>query len=380
MVIKMFHKKHPHIRVKMNIIPFNHARRAFMKASMKGKAPDILRCEIAWTPLFASLNMLKPLNNYISKHELLDYLKVPLAYCRYEGQWYGLPNVTDCLVLFYNIRMFKKAKLRIPRTMQEMLTVAKLLTRPAETKDGKHHKARYGIFLRADSYFFQPFLWAFGGGLIEKDKNSGNLRISINNKGSLAALKFFMKLKKTIIPKYHDIAIQHTEGARGFRKGKYAMVINGPWAIYSYLKAGKQFRNIKNLGIAVIPKGPGGYGSPAGGHNWVISKKSTKVKESLKFIRFLNRPEIQALFAKRNKLLPTRISAYRHNSIKKDYIMQQFLKQLKLSRNRPVIPKGAHIYSSFTQYFQSVYQGSMSPKIALGKITKAWKKLFKIED
>ena len=362
-IVKKFEKKYPKIKINVQLVPFNDAREKFSRAAQGGNAPDILRCEIAWTPMFADRGFLKAIERYIPRKELKDYLDAPLNYNKYAGHLWGIPQVTDCLALIYNKRILKAAGVAVPQTMDQLMAAVKKLTNPAKNK--------YGIFIPADSYFIQPFIWAFGGGLISNDK-----KILITKDGSVRGLEFFLKLKKAGMPATVNIATQNKERDEGFKSGKYAMVFQGPWSTGDLIK-GKEFKDTPdNLGVAIIPKGPAGYGSPVGGHNYVISKSCKRVKDAVTFIRFINNTENQILLAKKNNVLPTRHSAYQDAELKKNAILQGFKKQLDRATNRPVIPEGGQIYPDFTRNVQNAFEGKISARKALQLTGQDWSKLL----
>ena len=362
-IVAEFQKKYPKIRIKVQQVPFNDAREKFSRAAQGGNAPDILRCEIAWTPMFADRGFLKAIERYIPRKEIKDYLDAPLNYNKYAGHLWGIPQVTDCLALMYNKKILKAAGVAVPKTMDELMAAVKKLTNPA--------KNRYGIFIPADSYFIQPFIWAFGGGLISNDK-----KILITKDGSVKGFEFFLKLKKAGMPATINIATQNKERDEGFKSGKYAMVFQGPWATGEMLK-GKEFKsNPDNLGIAIIPKGPAGFGSPVGGHNYVISKSCKRVKDAVTFIRFINSTKSQIMLAKKLNILPTRHSAYKDADLQKNSIFQGFKKQLDRATNRPVIPEGGQIYPDFTRNVQNAFEGKISARKALQLTEQDWSKLL----
>jgi len=362
-IVANFHKQYPNIKVKVQLVPFNDAREKFASAAQGGNAPDVIRCEIAWTPLFADRGFLAPLERYIPRAELADYLDAPLNYNKYAGHLWGIPQVTDCLALVYNKRILREAGVAVPKTMDELLVAVKKLTNPA--------KNRYGIFIPADSYFIQPFIWAFGGGLI-----SNNKKILITEEGSVKGFEFFLKLKQAGMPAQVNIATQNEERDTGFKSGKYAMVFQGPWATGDLIKGAEFKNNPDNYGVAVTPKGPTGYGSPVGGHNYVISKNTKRMKDAVTFIRFINNTENQVLLAIANNVLPTRHSAYADPRLKKLTILQAFKKQLDVASNRPVIPEGGQIYPDFTRHVQNAYQGKISARKALQLTAQDWEKLI----
>jgi arabinogalactan oligomer/maltooligosaccharide transport system substrate-binding protein len=365
-LIEKFRAENPQIEIRSQVVPFSDAQNKFKTVAQAGDAPDVFRAEIAWTPEFAELGFLTPLDEYISPEDIQDYLPGALRYNQYKGHLWGIPQVTDCLALLYNKRLLREAGVEPPATMDDLVVVAKKLTNPG--------KGRYGFFWRGDSYWLLPFIWAFGGGLIDEKTH----HILINNQGSVHALEFYIALRDEygVVPPEVDFANDYENMLVGFKTGKYAMILNGPWATADIL-AGQEFADPSNLGVTRIPRGPAGYGSPVGGHNYVISSSCEDVPAAYRFIHFLNLAEHQAELARKNNLLPTRKSAYDLPGVVDNAIIQGFRYQLEVANNRPVIPEGGLIFVDFTPNLQAALNGKMTPQEALDATAKAWEQLLK---
>ena len=365
-LVGKFMEQNPQIEIQAQVVPFSDAQNKFKTVAQAGDAPDIFRAEIAWTPEFAELGFLVPLDDYVSEEDLGDYLPGALRYNQYKDRLWGIPQVTDCLALLYNKRMLAGAGVDPPATMDDLVRVAGTMTSPG--------KGRYGFFWRGDSYWLTPFIWAYGGGLIDEDDQ----QIHINDQGSVAGLNFYIALRDEygVVPPEVDFANDYDNMLVGFKTGKYAMIINGPWATADIL-AGEQFSDPANLGVTRIPRGPAGYGSPVGGHNYVIASSCKDVPAAYEFIHFLNQAEHQALFAQKNNLLPTRRSAYDLPGVADNPIIQGFRYQLEVANNRPVIPEGGLLFVDFTPNLQAALNGNKTPQQALDATAEAWEELLR---
>ena len=113
--------------------------------------------------------------------------------------------------------------------------------------------------------------------------------------------------------------------------------------------------------------------------NYVISADTKYPKEAYEFIHFINQPKYQVRFAVQNNLLPPRLSIYEDPEVKSNPIIQGFLAQMKLGRNRPVIPEGAVIYTHLTPNIRAAWRGEKTPKQALDDIAATWKTLLQKE-
>ena len=89
----------------------------------------------------------------------------------YNGKIYAVPQTVDALALFYNKTLFKQAGLTKPPA-----TLAQLQADCQKFGNGK------GIALRGDSYWIGPWIWGYGGGLV----NMAKKQILIGSKKSIA--------------------------------------------------------------------------------------------------------------------------------------------------------------------------------------------------
>ncbi len=363
-IVEEFEAQNPNIDVVVENVPFGETQNKYKTAAQAGNAPDVLRSEIAWTPEFAALGYLLPLDSYFKDQD--DFLEAPLNYSKWNGQTWSVPQVTDALALLYNKQMLADAGFdKAPETWDEFVTVSQALT-----KDGK-----WGFYYRqSDAYWYQPFMWSFGGGLIDED----DLDIHVNDPGSVAGLEFVLKLRDEykVFPNDTDYSNDYTNAMENFKAGNAAMIFNGPWATADVL-TGSEFQDPNNFGIAPIPKGPEGKtGSPVGGHGYVISAGTEHPDEAYKFIEFLSSKENQAKFAVNNGLLPTRKSAYDMEEVKNNRIISDYKVVIENATNRPVIPEGGQIYTDFTPEIQAVFQGQKTPQEGLDAVAAAWAELL----
>jgi arabinogalactan oligomer/maltooligosaccharide transport system substrate-binding protein len=361
-IVAKFTKANPSVAVKTVYVPFDQAQAKFATAAQGGKAPDVLRAEIAWIADYAARGFLADLTKSVSAADRGDFLPSAFAYGLWKGKIYAVPQVTDAPALLYNKALFKAKGVAVPKSM------AGLEAACLKFGDGA------GIFLRGDAYFVQPWIWAYGGGLVNPLKKE----ILIATKGSIAGMTAYKRLfDSSCAFKNEDFANDYNNAQTAFKNGDVAMIENGPWATADVL-AGKAFQNKANLGVAPLPRGPGGQGSPVGGHSYVISRKAKDVAAAYNFIQFLSKASNQATLAAKNNLLPTRKSAYQVPAVKNNVIISAFLNQMLVARARPVLPEGGAIYTDFGPNVQKVLLGQSTPAQGMQAVAQAWKtKLFR---
>jgi arabinogalactan oligomer / maltooligosaccharide transport system substrate-binding protein len=365
-IVGEFEKRYPMVRVAMDTVAFADAQTKFKTAAKAGTSPDVFRCEVAWTPEMAELGYLTPIDDYVTDADKAAYLAAPLKTATYRDEIWGLPQVTDCLALLTNRQMLKAAGIEPPKTMDELAASGAKLGDP----EGKRHAFAYPA---TDSYFMLPFVWSFGGGLISDDGK----QVLINNEGSVKGLQFMLDLRtrhKAVAPAF-DVANDYNNQLEDFKNARVAMIFMGPWATANIL-GGPAFKDPANLGIAPLPAGPAGTGSPIGGHNYVMSAACANPDLAFLFMDFLNKPENQAKFVVRNNLLPTKKAAYELPEVKGNRIAQEYGALLEKARTRPLIPQAGGIFAPLTSAYQDALRGAKTARQALDTVATEWKRLL----
>jgi len=107
-----------------------------------------------------------------------------------------------------------------------------------------------------------------------------DVEIQVADKGSVAGLTAYTRLfhSKCAFPD-KDFSNDYGNMQTAFKNGQVAMIVNGPWSTADIL-SGPAFKSSSNLGVAPVPKGPSGQGSPVGGHSYVIGRNTQHLDEA----------------------------------------------------------------------------------------------------
>lgn len=363
--IDSFQVDHPNIEVDLVEVPFSSASNQFKTAILGDQSVDVFRADASWISELADLGILYPLTNLITDEELSGYMESAISTEMYQGELYGLPSVIDAPALLYNKRILKEAGYTSPpETMDELLEIAKSVT----------HNDRYGIYVSNDAYYALPYIWAFGGGMISDDR-----KIEITSEDTIKGLEFMLKLQQEGVSQpYSDFTNAYNVMMDDFKNGRVAMILNGPWAV-SDIITGSEFKDETNLGIAQIPKGPKGQGSPIGGHGLVVTKYSDAPEEAYELIRYLTNAETQLEQSIALKTLPTQSKVYEDQALGSDAIIQGFKGQLDAAKAKPLIPEGASMFNDFTPNLEDILLEKQTVEEGLTNIETAWKSLLRIK-
>ena len=367
-LIHQFEHKYPEIYI--NAIPMNYFRTKteFVNAAEEGNAPDVLRSDVSWVAQFASQNYLLNIDPYISQ-SLSGYLSTPLSYDHYHGHYYGLPQVTDFLALLYNKAELANAGITSlpPRTMADFETDAMTVVH--------HRKALYGFETNGTSYNVLPFLYAFGGRMLDQHNN-----IVVSGNGSINGLTFLLHLQNNdqVTPTNVNFSTNPvSQIVTDFMSGRTAMIFDGPYDVSTILTGSSFKGNPSNLGVARIPTGPAGQtGTPGGGQSYVISAGTLHPIEAYDFISFMSSEHSQIEITENNYTLPTRLSIYHDKSVTSEQFISEFLPIVPTVVAQPDIPEAGHLFDVFDPNIAAALDGVESPTVALNAVASAWRQLL----
>ncbi|MEU9061669.1 extracellular solute-binding protein [Streptomyces sp. NPDC048430] len=359
-----FEKKHPKVDVKYVNVPFGEAQNKFKNAAQANSgAPDVIRSEVAWTPEFADLGYLAPLDGTAALKDEGDFLEQAAASTEYKGKTYAVPQVIDSMGIFYNKKMFKDAGVEPPAKIADLKSIAKKI---------KEKTGKTGLYLRGDdSYYFLSFLYGEGGDLVD----AGSKTVTVDN---AEGTKAFGVVKDLV-----DSGAAKTDATDGwenmmssFKNGDVAMMINGPWAVADTL-TGKEFTDKANLGISTVPAGSAAQGAPQGGHNLGVYAGSKNLDASYAFVEYMTSVETQAQTAGELNLLPTRTSAYAKKEAVDSEIVQFFKPVVETAVERPWIPETGSLFAPLNVEYTKVLTGQTTPEKAAKATGDSYRKLLK---
>ena len=200
------------------------------------------------------------------------------------GKTWGIPFQRSTIVLYYNKEMFKEAGLdpnRPPATWKEMTEYAQKLTK----RDASGKVTQWGVQIPSSDF---PY-WLFQGLAIQNGgilMNAAGTQTFYDKPEVIGALQYWVDL----VNKYKV----HPEGIvewgttpKDFFEKKVAMV----WTTTGNLTNFKTNAKM-DFGVAMLPAGKQ-RGSPTGGGNFYLFKKSTPAQReaAFKFIKWVTTPQ-----------------------------------------------------------------------------------------
>jgi sn-glycerol 3-phosphate transport system substrate-binding protein len=220
-----------------------------------------------------------------------------------DGKTWGVPFQRSTIVMYYNKDMFRAAGLdpeSPPTSWDEFISMGKQLTK----KDSNGTVEHWGAMIPSTGY---PY-WMFGALAKQNSEvlmNQAGTETYFDKPGVIAALEYWQELgnKHAIMPKG---MIEWGTLRQNFLDQKTAIM----WHSTGNLTTVKDKAKF-DFGVAKLP-GNKELGSPTGGGNFYIFKKSTAAEKqaALKFVKFMTSAEQAANWSKSTGYMGVGPSAY----------------------------------------------------------------------
>jgi multiple sugar transport system substrate-binding protein len=272
----------------------------------------------------------------------------------WKGKLYRLPWGNDTEIFFYRTDFFQEAGVKIPTTWDDLLDVAKKLTKGTD---------RYGIALSGAK-----------GGMLGNDlqhwtNQAGGAINKLDDPGSKQAIQF-----------YKDLFATHKVAQPSVPQDDYSAVFNG-WLNHKYamfwcwdgffgaMRNNKDFW--KNQVSAFIPaKGPKTNQTITGCWGWAFSKFSKKADLCAKWIEFTARPEIMKFQILRGRV-PARMSLWKDPDVQDKAPSSKFLLELAKDptsfKARPITPSIQEIYDAAEENIHAYLTNQVGLDAAVSK-------------
>ena len=254
-----------------------------------------------------------PFDNFVKtaddKAWLGSFYKAFMQNSQSGGKTWGIPFQRSTVVQYYNKELFKAAGLdpnKPPATWAEMADMAKKLT----VKDASGKVTQYGVQIPSSGF---PY-WLFQGLAIQNDvvmANEAGNAVKFDDPKVIESLQYWIDLTKQGV---HPAGIvEWGTTPKDFFEKKVAMM----WTTTGNLtnvKANAKF----DFGVGMLPANKR-KGSPTGGGNFYIFKKSTPAQQeaAFKFIKWITQPERAARWSMETGYVAVSEAAYGTDTLRK---------------------------------------------------------------
>jgi len=372
-LIERFQKENPGIEIRAQYVPTGDALVQKLITAVQSKtSPDVSWIHADFLQDLVEADAIYRMDDLINgpdslpRAELSDFYPALLRAAQWRGTLYCMPMEATGIGLLCNRELFRNAGLdpdRPPKTWAELRDYAKRLTLD-RNGDGKNDQVGFFVPIFPASgplyawmvWQWYPFLFQAGGDVI----NAEQTHVLYNSDAAVQALTLWKNI-------YNDLDLKTftIDYEVAFASKQLAMTLDGPWNI-------PRWNQIKGLDwyIAPLPEGPVKRATIVGGEYLAVFKQTQHVKEAWTFIKWVIRPEIQALWSMKSGYLPVRravhtipeYTAYLENNKP----LKAYVDQLDVAQApSPMDYQGMKITVHIAEAVEKATLGRMDPKTVL---------------
>lgn len=384
------YEKKTGVKVKVETVPWpDFQAKAFREFAARGNAYDMVVGDSQWLGAGSTGGHYVELTDFFKKHGV-DKSMAPAtveSYAEYPkggGKYWAIPLEGDATGWSYRMDWFADPKekaafkkkygyeLAVPQTWAQMRDIAEFFHRPSEK--------RYGIAIYTDNSYdalvmgYENVLFGYGGEL--GDYSTYKVNGIINSKTAVDALNFYKELYQYTPPGWGKVFFM--ENNQAITEGLAAMSMNY-FAFFPALTNPATNKHAKVTGYFANPKGPTGARFAAlGGQGISVVKYSKKQAESMKFLEWFIRDDVQERWAE--------LGGYTCNAkvLKSDKFRkatpynEAFYQTMFMVKDFWAVPEYAELLDSMNKRLHPfVVGGKGTAQQALDGVAADWEKTFK---
>jgi arabinogalactan oligomer/maltooligosaccharide transport system substrate-binding protein len=344
-------KQYPNVTI--NLVHKPNLTDAVTAAAGAGQGPDI----VAWVDdqigKWVKLEAIKPMDSYVNKDYMTSqYSQAAVDAATFEGKIYGMPEAVEAITIIYNKKLITSSQ--IPKTTDALVSYAKTYS--------QSNPGSYGVVWNPkDAYFQAPWIYGSGGFYVKADGTVG-----LNTSGTKAGFNIVASFKGAM-PAGVDYGIADTL----FKEGKAAMIINGPWSVADYVKAGVDY------GYATLPvvTGAGKPASPfVGVKTLMLGAYSTNPALAVDVMKFFTNKDNQTNMVVTTREIPANKLALADPKVQAIPDIAGFGAQVKNGVPLPNTPFMSALWDPVAKALEAVWTGKQSVDAALSDAQSAAEK------
>lgn len=337
----------PNVTIERTPIPFADLKQKLLQGAAAGELPDVAVIDNPDHQAFAALGILEDLTERVTAWDQADaYFTGPWKSTIWQDRNYGIPDNSNCLVLWYNTAFTNSAEIAVPTNWTELQAAAQALT-----EGDRMGLAVSAVKSEEGTFQWLPFLWETGEDIPTIDSEGGQralqLWVDLVNNGFMS--------KGILGWNQQDVRIQ-------FQNGKAAMMINGPWQIPTLQAESPDLK----WEVATLPEDEQ-KASILGGENYSIIKGGPNVDAAWDLLVWTQQPENLKPYLTEAGKLPSRQDLAEDAYWIGDPVLAVFIEQLKVAKPRAYGSRYPEISSAIQEAIQAAVSGQAPVADALAR-------------
>lgn len=341
-------ESHPNVTIERTQINFGDLKQRLLQGATAGALPDIVVIDNPDHQAYSSLGIFEDITDRVAEWgQAENYFEGPWNSTMFQGRNYGIPDNSNCLVLWYNTTFLEEAQIEEPpRTWEELVAAAEAMT----VGD------RYGMAVAAvqtENATFQwlPFLWSTGEDLDTLDSEGGR-----------RALQLWVDMVDNGYMSQGILGWDQTDIRIQFQNGQAAMMPNGPWQIPTIEEETPDL----TWDVVTLPQDQ----QPAsilGGENTAIVQGTENLEAAWELLTWRQEPEELKTYLLDAGKLPSREDLAEDPAWTADPVINTFIEQLKAAKPRAYGENYPEISSAVQNAIQAAISGQMDVESALSR-------------
>jgi multiple sugar transport system substrate-binding protein len=347
---KRYMESHPNVKIERTVIPFGDLKQKLLQGATAGDLPDIAVIDNPDHQAFAALGVLADLTERVTAWgQSANYFTGPWDSTVYQGKNYGIPDNSNCLVLWTNTGI-AGAEFTPPVTWDDLTAAVTELT-----KGDQYGLAVSGVKTEEGTFQWLPFLW----------ETSADIP-TIDSDGGRAALQLWTDYVTNGYMSQGILGWTQGDVLGQFQNSKAAMMINGPWQIPVLTKDSPDLK----WTVSVLPK-QAQAASILGGENYSITASSENVDAAWDFLTWSQEPENLKTYLGEAGKLPSQADLAEDPQWTGDPVLAVFIEQLKVAKPRAYGEHYPEISNAIQEAMQAAISGQSDVASALTKAQAA---------
>ncbi len=335
------------VHIRLLQVSFDNLPQKLTNAIPRGNGPDLFIFAHDRLGDWTRKKLLEPIGYWVGGDMASRFLPGLLGAFVDRGALYALPLTYKSLALFSNETLVPDP----PRTTRQLLALGRRLTDASQGRFGL-------VYQSTDIYFHAPWLFGFGGRLLERSRGCVPKPALVSDR-AVAALEFARKLAGPggIVPP--EVTGQLV--ASLFVSGKAAMAISGPWFLSQIQAARFPYK------VAVLPR-VSQTGKPASPllsvEGIFMSRRCGNKEAAFDFMRYLTSSRSSEFRLRKAGQLPAdRATDAQVATIRP--LLDAFRRERALARITPSTPVMRLLWRPYSKALAAVLARGKAPRAAL---------------
>ena len=370
-------KRNPNVKVDVEVGgATSDAQQQYLSTvlSSKDAALDVILIDVIRPAQWAAQGWAEPLDSYLGadKAKLLPtYLKAYADANQVGGKLMALPYFADAQFLYYRKDLLEKYKRAVPKTWDEMMETAKIIT-DGEKNPQLQGFSTAGAPIEGTVCTYLVPLWGMGSDITKDGK------LNLDTEAARQPFQLYGRMKQAgVLPK--NIAEIPTDRIRvDFQAGNVVFAQN--WGYFWNRVENDADTKVKGkVGVTILPHDQGGKSATCiGGWQLAVSAFSKNKAEAVKFARWLSSPEVSKMQAILASHLPVFPSVYKDPEVlKANPWFADALPVVETAKSRPVSAQYPQVSDAIRSNMNAYLAGTKTTDVALSDMKNRLKPLYK---